>query len=251
MLASRLGLPPPQDPLGAAKESSDCKVAVLGSNVEAHILTNELAGQEELQTGLCNLMVVVAVSSKKEDLLFSVLPSSGAVSTPIPVQLKRVGAPCLELCKLLGQGELVHQVLMFGMQSMPFLVICWQLTLWQRHWERSSHMQLHWVWNRLSTRSQDIIRQSQHCHGGWAQPQLLKGIQNGSRHSADPEDFAASWQADKSHIGDARIQASKLEQQLLVQTRQDGEIVLALLTASLVEDLVIAEPIHKCGVDLP
>ena len=74
VLASRLGLPPPQDVLGTADEITDCKMAVLGCNMEADKLCYQVGGQEQLQAGFSILMIMVAMPSKEENLGFSVLP---------------------------------------------------------------------------------------------------------------------------------------------------------------------------------
>ena len=48
VLASRFGLPPPQDTLGGAEEVSDGEVAVLGSYVKAHKVADEGCREEQL-----------------------------------------------------------------------------------------------------------------------------------------------------------------------------------------------------------
>ena len=72
-------------PTVSAQEVPDVQVTVTSCYVEADILCNEWGGQEKLQSGLGDLVVVAAVSKKQVDMLLSVLPCPDAVCYTLPV----------------------------------------------------------------------------------------------------------------------------------------------------------------------
>ena len=148
-------------------------------NVEADILGNERCGQEKLQSGLRDLLILVTVSKKQVHMLLTVLPCSAAVCIALPVQLEGVGGEGFKLSHVLFQHSSVNKVLVgLGKQTIPLLEICWQRTLRQCHREWCCHLQLHRIWAGLCMWCQNVLRQSQNYLAGWLQSDAIKGMEN-------------------------------------------------------------------------
>ena len=235
--------------LSTAQEVPDVQVTVTSCYVEADILCNEWGGQEKLQSGLGDLVVVAAVSKKQVDMLLSVLPCPDAVCYTLPVQLERVGGESFKLPHVLFQHTSVDKMPVgLGKQTVPLVEICWQLTLRQCHWEWSAHLQLHRIGAGLCMCCKNVLRHFQHYLVGWPQSDVIKGMQNSSWHFAELEGIAAYCQADNCNIGHVDIQSSKRYQQLFVLTSQQCGLVLVELGADSEEGLVAGQESIQTGL---
>ena len=174
MLSSWLGLPPLEHLPCCGQEGPDAVDAVLLSQLEAGELAEPMWGQEELESGLLDIMVS-AIAQEQGNVLVRVAKCDAVVGAGIPVQLNGGCGPLLQLFQLSRQGCQLGQAWMLGHQtiSFPELRLLVQVTFWKVDWQWFHHLQLDWVGARNRARLQNMLWQRNQCQLGWIALGLL------------------------------------------------------------------------------